>query len=161
MSSGFPALPALLVSTLLLAAPLASGAETTQQHVHNMSHHVMPFTMKDTIHLFRMTETGGIQRVLLREDGDSSQLMHIRHHLQMEADLFRQGNFSDPQRLHGDNMPGLAELRANPGTMQVEYFEEAQGAGIRFTTSDIKTLTAIHRWFGAQLSEHGADAKAE
>jgi hypothetical protein len=22
-------------------------------------------------------------------------------------------------------------------------------------------LTALHRWFGAQLSEHGADAKAE
>jgi len=25
----------------------------------------------------------------------------------------------------------------------------------------LSILTAIHRWFGAQLSEHGADAKAE
>lgn len=30
-----------------------------------------------------------------------------------------------------------------------------------FSTQDRHLLTAIHRWFGAQLSEHGADARAE
>ena len=35
------------------------------------------------------------------------------------------------------------------------------GAEITFETSDIYLLTAIHRWFGAQLSEHGADANSE
>jgi hypothetical protein len=27
--------------------------------------------------------------------------------------------------------------------------------------TDLRLLTALHRWFGAQLSEHGADARAE
>jgi hypothetical protein len=35
------------------------------------------------------------------------------------------------------------------------------GAKITFTTRDPHLLTAIHRWLGAQLSEHGADAKTE
>jgi hypothetical protein len=37
----------------------------------------------------------------------------------------------------------------------------SDGAEITFKTTDPHLLTAIHRWFGAQLSEHGADAKAE
>ncbi|WP_221798102.1 hypothetical protein [Oceanobacter mangrovi] len=128
-----------------------------------MSHHVMPFEMNDTVHVFRMTEFGGIQRVLLRDSAkeNSQQLMHIRHHLMMEADAFAQGNFSDPAKLHGANMPGLAELHANKDKFTAVYFQEPDGAGIRFETKDLTTLTAIHRWFGAQLSEHGADARAE
>jgi hypothetical protein len=43
----------------------------------------------------------------------------------------------------------------------VTYSELRDGAEIAFKTADPRLLTAIHRWFGAQLSEHGADAKAE
>jgi hypothetical protein len=32
------------------------------------------------------------------------------------------------------------------------------GARITFTASEINLITAVHRWFGAQLSDHGADA---
>ena len=32
---------------------------------------------------------------------------------------------------------------------------------ITFETKELGIITAIHRWFGAQLSEHGADARAE
>jgi hypothetical protein len=35
------------------------------------------------------------------------------------------------------------------------------GAEIMFETADLHLLTAIHRWFGAQLSEHGSDATSE
>jgi hypothetical protein len=41
------------------------------------------------------------------------------------------------------------------------YSDLPDGAEITFKTTDPQLLTAIHRWFGAQLSEHGADAKAE
>jgi len=30
-----------------------------------------------------------------------------------------------------------------------------------FPANDLHAITAIHRWFGAQLSEHGADAISE
>jgi hypothetical protein len=32
------------------------------------------------------------------------------------------------------------------------------GARITFKAPEINLITAVHCWFGAQLSEHGADA---
>ena len=58
-------------------------------------------------------------------------------------------------------MPGLRELQRGARRVKVSYFNLPEGAEIRFETTDPHLLTAMHRWFGAQLSEHGADAKAE
>lgn len=58
-------------------------------------------------------------------------------------------------------MPGLKELEANASRIKVSYSKLPAGAQITFRTEDVHLLTAIHRWFGAQLSEHGADARAE
>ena len=33
-------------------------AQTQQEHVHNMSHGVMPFDMAKSVHIFKMTESG-------------------------------------------------------------------------------------------------------
>lgn len=160
----------LLASTLLFACnSLAQTEPSQQQHVHQMSHHVMPFNINATIHLFKMTETGGRQRVLLREgigEGtqqgtDAEQVSLIQRHLKHEAMRFQQGDFGDPAKLHGETMPGLEELQNGAERIDVTYNPLPNGAEIIFTTDDIHLLTAIHRWFGAQLSEHGADAKAE
>jgi hypothetical protein len=43
-----------------------SPAQTTQEHVHSSAHTVMPFDMSKTVHIFRMTEQGGVQRVVIR-----------------------------------------------------------------------------------------------
>jgi hypothetical protein len=75
--------------------------------------------------------------------------------------MFKHGNYSDPTKLHGVNMPGIAELSADPSKVKVSYSELPEGAQIIFETKELSMVTAIHRWFGAQLSEHGADAKAE
>ncbi|MFC6672065.1 hypothetical protein [Marinobacterium aestuariivivens] len=136
-------------------------AETSQERVHQMSHQVMPFEMAKTVHVFRMTESGGIQRVLAREPGEADQITLIRQHLKHEAERFSHGDYSDPATLHGAGMPGLAELQANPAAVKVSYSELPEGAQLSFETDDLRLLTAIHRWFGAQLSEHGADARAE
>jgi hypothetical protein len=58
-------------------------------------------------------------------------------------------------------MPGLRELESGASRIKVSYTPLAAGGEIAFTTADVRLLTAIHRWFGAQLSEHGADARAE
>ena len=58
-------------------------------------------------------------------------------------------------------MPGLKDLQAGASGITVLYTNIPLGAEITFETTNIHLLTAIHRWFGAQLSEHGADAKAE
>ena len=152
---------AKLIACALLLAQAGAFAETPQERVHRKSHDVMPFEMSKTVHVFRMTEFGGIQRVVARDPDDADQVALIRRHLKHEAERFSDGDYSDPAGLHGADMPGLAELQASPAAVAVSYAELPAGARIRFETDDLRLLTAIHRWFGAQLSEHGADAKAE
>ncbi len=152
---------ALITAVILLLVHAPILAETTQEMVHHMSHRVMPFDMSKTIHVFRMTESGGVQKVLARDPGETGQIVLIRQHLRHEAKKFAQGDYSDPTKLHGSDMPGLAELRANAAQVKVAYAELPTGAQLTFATKDLSMLTAIHRWFGAQLSEHGADARAE
>jgi hypothetical protein len=121
----------------------------------------MPFDMSKTMHIFKMTEFGGVQRVVAKDANARDQIMLIQQHLQHEAQRFQQGDFSDPATLHGMDMPGLKELQAGASRIKISYAALPNGAEIRFETSDLHLLTAVHRWFGAQLSEHGADAKAE
>jgi len=154
----------VLVAAVLLVAPFEGGdayAQSTQEHVHHMAHEVMPFDISRTTHIFRMTESGGVQRVVAKDPGDAQQIALIQQHLQHEASRFQRGDYADPETLHGADMPGLQELRRSAPKIRVTYSPRPDGAQIVFETGDLPTLTAIHRWFGAQLSEHGADAKAE
>jgi hypothetical protein len=158
-----PARPAArLLAAVLLAFSTLASAQTVQEHVHGHGHEVMPFDLSKTTHVFRMTEDGGTQKVVMRVDsGDAEQVHMIQHHLMMEAAEFQKGNFADPARLHGEAMPGLREMQAGAPRMQITYRPLPDGAEIRFHAKDIAQITAIHRWFGAQLSEHGTDARAE
>ncbi|MGD8325254.1 MAG: hypothetical protein PVF50_12890 [Gammaproteobacteria bacterium] len=139
----------------------AGSAQTTQEQVHRMAHTVMPFEMSETIHIFRMTESGGVQTVVVRDARAADQISFIQQHLRHESERFQRGDYSDPAALHGTDMPGLSELRAGASSVEVSYTDLPMGGEIRFETTDLHLLTAIHRWFGAQLSEHGADARAE
>jgi hypothetical protein len=149
------------LAILLLLGGATVSAQTPQEHVHQMSQNVMPFDISKTLHIFKMTESGGVQRVVARNPGETGQVALIQKHLKHEAERFQRGDYSDPATLHGAAMPGLKELRAGAADIAVAYAELPAGAEISFETNDLHLLTAIHRWFGAQLSEHGADARAE
>ena len=118
----------------------------------------MPFDLAKTQHIFQMTENGGIQQVVVKNKKDTDQISLIRQHLMHEAMQFQSGNYSDPTSLHGATMPGISELSKNATKIRIEYSEVPDGAQIAFQTNDIHLITAIHRWFGAQLSDHGSDA---
>ena len=152
----------LLAGAILAAFPVLAPAQTVQEHVHGHGHEVMPFDLAKTVHVFRMTEDGGTQTVLLRGDADDpEQVRRIRQHLSMEAAQFQKGNFADPAHLHGHGMPGVRELQAGASHVKITYRSLPRGGEIRFRTHDIRLVTAVHRWFGAQLSEHGSDARAD
>ncbi len=155
-----PAMRLLLYLALSVMA-ISSMADTAQQHVHDASHGVMPFDMSKTEHIFKMTTVGGEQRVVARAPVAGEQVAMIRQHLAHEAAGFAKGDFGDPARLHGASMPGLSELAAEPKSIKVSYRDVANGGQITFEGANLRMVTAIHRWFGAQLSEHGADAKSE
>ena len=154
-----------LLATSIVILPLINCdgviAQTQQQHVHDMSHGVMPFDVAKTVHIFTMTESGGVERVVVKDRIYADQVLLIQQHLRKEAERFQQGDYSDPAALHGANMPGLKDLQFGARRVKVSYSDLSDGAQITFQTSDPHLLTAIHRWFGAQLSEHGADAKPE
>jgi len=149
-----------VVVLLVVGSPVA-WAQTKQEHVHQLGHSVMPFDLAKTVHIFRMTESGGVERVVVRNATAQDQVALIQQHLEHEAKAFQRGNYSDPASLHGAEMPGLRDLEAGGARIKVSYTTLPNGAEITFETADLHLLTAIHRWFGAQLSEHGSDARSE
>lgn len=136
-------------------------SQTKQEHVHEMGQAVMPFDLNKTVHIFRMTDSGGVQGVVVKDAHDKNQIRLIRQHLQHEANAFDHGDYADPMSLHGATMPGVSDLASHHQLITVSYSELPLGAAISFETHDRHLVTAIHRWFGAQLSEHGSDAKSE
>ena len=151
----------LFFSALGLCSANSFAVETTQEHVHSMAHHVMPFDVSKTLHIFKVTESGSVQTVVSKDAGATDQIRPIQMHLQHEAANFQRGDYSDPAMLHGAEMAGLKELQAGASHIKVSYAPIPTGGQITFETSSLHLLTALHRWFGAQLSEHGSDATTE
>ncbi len=152
---------AAIAAILALLDCTPAAAQTKQEHVHRMAPGVMPFDVSKTAHIFKMTETGGVERVVAKDPAATDQIVLIQQHLRHEAMNFQKGDYSDPARLHGPGMPGLNELQSGASRIKVSYVSLPSGAELVFETADLHLLTALHRWFGAQLSEHGADATTE
>jgi hypothetical protein len=138
--------------------PASSYADDRQDMIHGMGEQVMPFDLNKTLHIFEMTESGGIQQVVIRNPTDRDQVPLIQQHLRHEAMRFSSGDYSDPTSLHGSEMPGVKELAEGAARIRIEYEPLTNGAQIVFSTGDLRLITALHRWFGAQLSDHGSDA---
>jgi len=68
------------------------------------------------------------------------------------------GGAPEAVTLHGNDMPGLTELAQAAERVTIDYTELPDGARLTFTTSESYLVTAFHRWFGAQLSDHASDA---
>ena len=133
------------VAAFLLLSSFSVLAQTTQEHVHQMAHNVMPFDMSKTVHIFKMTKSGGVQRVIAKDAGATNQITLIQQHLKHEAERFQRGDYSDPATLHGASMPGLKDLQAGTSAIKVLYTDLSVGAEITFETTDLNLLTAIHR----------------
>ncbi len=88
-------------------------AQTKQEHVHHMGQSVMPFDLAKTTHIFRMTDSGGVERVIVKDATAKDQVALIQQHLRHEAEAFQRGDYSDPASLHGADMPGLKDLQTD------------------------------------------------
>ena len=142
------------------AAHMKMMAEAQRQaEVSKLGKDVMPFTLAATTHIFAKSETGGTQQVVAKITGDDVQIKLIRQHLRDIQEQFLKGDFSGPTHIHGQAMLGLAELKAaQPGQIAIEFRDIKDGAELTYTTTDAKMVTALHKWFDAQLSDHGKDA---
>ncbi len=155
----------LLTTVVVLSAALplvAHAADAARQaEVAQRGAEVMPFRLDATTHVFTKTAQGGVQRVVAKDPADTAQVKLVRSHLREIEAQFRQGDLSAPAHIHGMDMPGLAELKAaQAGSIAIRYHDVKGGAELAYRTADAQLVAALHRWFDAQLSDHGADAMA-
>lgn len=150
-----------LVAAFICVFALSAIGDPTaqQQEVAQKGAVVMPFNVHSTIHVFQKNQTGGIQQVVAKDPKDAGLVAAIRTHLEMEAERFGKGDYSDPAKIHGMAMPGLKYLSGvKPGQIAITYRNVSGGAAIDYVGADAATIDAIHKWFDAQLSDHGEDA---
>ncbi len=150
---------ALVAGGYLWSARDAGGTERRVE-VARRGAAVMPFDLERTKHVFTKRSGGGIQTVVAEDPDDSEQVALVRAHLGKEAEKFRRGQLDDPGKIHGMEMPGLAELDAGAGRIGIVYADVSAGGQIRYRTDDPALVSALHAWFDAQVSDHGADAEA-
>ncbi|MEO8309615.1 MAG: aspartate carbamoyltransferase [Caldimonas sp.] len=151
---------------MLIAMACAAGLsnahaadEARQADVARRGAEVMPFDLSRTTHVFTTTTHGGTQRVVARNAKDALQVRLVREHLHEIEAQFRRGDFSGPTTIHGDAMPGLAELKAAPpGAIAIRYSDVKGGVVLTFTAADPRLVHALHRWFDAQVDDHGHHA---
>jgi len=118
----------------------------------------MPFDLASTVHSFVKNAAGGEETVVARDDGDATQIALIRGHLQDIAAEFKAGNFEDPKAIHGEDMAGIRVLEQRADEISITYSEVPAGAAIRYAATNPEIVSALHRWFDAQVADHGADA---
>jgi hypothetical protein len=148
-------------ATALIVVPTLAADAQRQADVARRGADVMPFSLKATTHVFTETADGGVQRVIAKDAADAGQIKLVRDHLRDIQKQFLKGDFSGPSHIHGTQMPGLVQLKAAaPGEIAIAYQDVDAGAELVYRTSNPKLVVALHEWFDAQLSDHGADAMA-
>jgi hypothetical protein len=151
----------LLLSIVVAGVGCGGGGSSIaerQAEIEARGATVMPFDQRRTTHVFRATDDGGTQTVVVKARGDAGQLALVRAHLRAEARRFADGDFTDPMAIHGMRMPGLAALRRGHAEVRVRYTSLPRGARIRYATDVPDLVRALHAWFDAQLMDHGANA---
>lgn len=146
---------------MLLAANLAHAQPASSERldaVAERGRHVMPFNLEKTLHVFDKTAHGGIQQVIAKDAGDAEQIALIRRHLLAISQGFQNGDFSRQRRIHGNDMPGVAELAAGYAKVRFAYRELPNGAEIEYSAEESSLVDAIHRYFNAQLNDHARHA---
>jgi hypothetical protein len=150
----------LVVGTAALAALSAnSDTPSRQEEVARRGAIVMPFDLDRTTHIFKPRSDGGVQTVIADDPADRGQVRLVREHLKAEADAFARGDFGDPAKIHGDEMPGLQVLKESYGSIALTFEPTADGARITYRTADPMVIEALHDWFEAQVSDHGSHAE--
>ena len=153
----------LALSVLLIAASSSviseEATEARLDEIARKGRHVMPFNLEQTLHVFTNKVDGGLQKVVVKDTSDQSQIKLIREHLIKIASDFKQRDFSDPIKIHGEDMPGLqALINSKPNSITIQYRQLVDGAEITYSSKSPDLVDAIHQWFGAQLSDHSRHA---
>lgn len=141
------------------AASVDSALDERREEVAERGEDVMPFDLDATTHRFDRQADGLVETVTADDPEDAEQIELIREHLDQEAERFAAGDYADPGSIHGEDMPGLAELEAGADDVTVAYEPTPEGGRVTYVTRDAALVDALHRWGKAQTTDHGSHAE--
>ncbi len=148
----------LALSLITFFAVVACSSSDRQDVVADRGEEVMPFDLDRTTHRFTPRPDGLVQEVVADDRTDTRQTELVRRHLREEAERFRRGDFGDPVRIHGTEMPGVRQLQAGAADINIAYRDVEAGAEILFVTLEPSLVDALHQWGEAQVADHGTHA---
>jgi hypothetical protein len=97
------------IGTLLFYATGILTTPNRHEDIAARGAQVMPFDLEKTVHFFEKLDDGGLQKVVVKDPSNEEQISLIQAHFKEESERFRRGDFSDPAKIHGEDMLGLAE----------------------------------------------------
>ena len=143
----------LLNSTATLALEKSSQEQSNKQH--KLVQELVPYNLDQTVQTFSKTVHGGVLHVVAKSSSETQQIKLIQANLLKMANEFKKGDYSDTERIHGADMPGLVQLKkAEIDDIRFEYRALPNGAQIHFSSEYPLFVDALHEWFDAQISDH-------
>jgi hypothetical protein len=145
---------------LALVVPSVSSAQHEHQHADSSFHAMqsrgrtaMGVDQYVSTHRFEPLPDGG--RIELRAAaGDSVGAATIRAHFRTLAEAFSAGDFSTPEFVHAEPVPGTEVMAERKSKIRYRPFDLPAGGGLRITTTDPAAVAAVHRFLAFQSREH-------
>jgi len=152
---------------LLLVLPTTLVAQTQQNQHHNHQRdnhrvdgvnkrgdHAMGFSHEKTTHHFRLASEGGVIEVTTNNPNDTASQEQIRTHLSQIAKMFKEGDFSKPMVIHGEEPAGVSTMKRLKTDISYTFEATEHGARVRITSTNAEALAAIHSFLRYQIKDH-------
>jgi hypothetical protein len=137
------------------ASGAANASDTSFASMQERGKMAMGVDQTTSTHTFDALPHGG-RIELLRDVDDSLGIAQIRAHLRLIEHAFQAGDFSTPQFVHMQEMPGTATMARKRDVIAYSYRELPRGGEIVMKTTDAEALAAIHAFMDAQRTGHHA-----
>jgi hypothetical protein len=146
----------LLLMCLLVLSSNTYAEDQKPTTIEQRMQLLLPYIVDQTLESFSKTVHGGIQHVVVKSADNSVQIKVVQTHLRKMVERYRKGDFSFSEKLHGADMPGLAQLKAaKVDDIKYEYQQLTNGGQIHYSSEYPLLVAALHEWFDAQNKQHG------
>jgi hypothetical protein len=130
-------------------------ADTAFASMQQRGKQAMGVDQYTSTHKFDSFPNGG-RIELQRDSDDSAGVAAIRSHIRDIARAFKTGDFSTPDFVHMQKVPGTKEMAALRSKITYQVHDLPRGAELHISTSDSAAVTAIHEFMAFQRGEHHA-----
>jgi hypothetical protein len=145
----------LAISLVTTAAASAGAQDTTFAAMQKRGQQAMGVDQYSSTHKFDALPDGG--RIELQRDvADTAGVSTIRAHIHDIARAFATGDFSTPEFVHMQTVPGTAVMANKRQLIAYEAKDLPLGAELRIRTSDPEAIKAIHEFMAFQRMDHHA-----